>query len=119
MNGWCREGCAGLMAGEHVAAELLRPGDVIRIRHHHDASSADCVTCWETDAMVTDDPVPVSGRTAIRWAGDTRIHGSQAGITGISLFLPGEPALRIGRLRGPRPVNPLTRQPSEAAELRG
>jgi hypothetical protein len=97
------------MTGEHVAAEFLEPGDVIRVRHHHDAPSAECLTCWETDAVVTDDPVPVSGRTAIRWAGDARIHGGQSGITGISLFLPGELALRIGRLPVRSKLNPLTR----------
>jgi hypothetical protein len=86
------------MTGEHVAAGLLQPGDVIRVRHHHDAPSAKCLACWETDAVVTDDPVGVFGRTAIRWAGHPRIGGGQAGVTGISLFLPGEPALRLGRL---------------------
>ena len=83
------------MTGEHVAAGLLQPGDVIRVRHHHDVPSAACLTCWETVAVVTDDPAPVFGRTAIRWAGDARIHGSRAGVTGISLFAPGEPAVRL------------------------
>lgn len=35
---------------------------------------------------------------AISWAGDTRINGSQAAITGISLSQPGEAALRLGHL---------------------
>jgi hypothetical protein len=88
----------GDLVGQHVPAWLLEPGDVIRVRHHHEAQCPDCVTCWETDVVVTDDPEPVSGKMAIRWAGDARIDHSQTGVTGISLFPPGEPALRIGRL---------------------
>jgi hypothetical protein len=86
------------MMGEHVPAWLLEPGDIIRIRHHHDSPCSECLTGWETDVMVTDRPAPVSGKMAISWAGDTRIHGSQTAITGISLFQPGEPALRLGHL---------------------
>jgi hypothetical protein len=86
------------MMGEHVPAWLLEPGDIIRIRHHHDSPCSECLTCWETDVMVTDRPAPVYGKMAISWAGDTRINGSQTAITGISLFQPGEPALRLGHL---------------------
>lgn len=57
--------------------------------------------------MVTGRLAPVSGKMAISWAGDSRINGSRAAITGISLFQPGEPALRLGHLPprlGLRPV---------------
>jgi hypothetical protein len=88
----------GDLVGQHVSAWLLEPGDVIRIRHHHEAECPQCVTCWETDVVVTDNPEPVFGRIAVRWAGDARIEPSQAGVTGISLFHPAEPAERFGRL---------------------
>ena len=107
----------GVMTGEHVAAGLLQPGDVIRVRHHHDVPSAACLTCWETVAVVTDDPAPVFGRTAIRWAGDARIDGSQAGVTGISLFAPGEPAVRLESTRisaSRREIQPGTAAKSHA-----
>jgi hypothetical protein len=58
---------------------------------------SECLTCWETDVVVTDRP-PVYGKMAVSWAADTRINGSQTAITGISLFQPGEPALRLGHL---------------------
>jgi hypothetical protein len=88
----------GDLLGQHVPAWLLEPGDVIRIRHRHEAQCPECVTCWETDVVVTDNPEPVSGKMAIRWAGDARIDQSQTSVTGISLFRPGESALRIGQL---------------------
>ena len=87
--------------GEQVSASLLQPGDLIRVRHEHDSPCSECLVYWETDVVVTDNPVVVSGRLAVKWAGDTRLHGSQAAVTGISLFEPGERALRIGRIPAP------------------
>lgn len=71
---------------------------MIRVRHHHDSQFGRCLACWETDVVVTESPIAVSGRLAVRWAGDARIHGGRPAVTGISLFGPGERALRIGRL---------------------
>ena len=52
---------------------------------------------WETDAVVTERPA-VCGRLAVSWAADAWLHGDRAAVTGISLFEPGERALRIGWL---------------------
>lgn len=89
------------MIGESVPTWLLEPGDVIRVRHHHDSRCGECLAHWETDAVVTERPAPVCGRLAVSWAGDARLHGGRPAVTGISLFEPGEPALRIGRLQIP------------------
>ena len=86
------------MIGEQVPTWLLEAGDVIRVRHHHDSPSSECLACWETDVVVTESPTAVCGRLAVRWAGDSRLHGSRPAVTGISLLWPGERTLRIGRL---------------------
>jgi hypothetical protein len=91
-----------LMTGERVPTWLLEPGDVIRVRHHHDPRCGECLAQWETDAVVTDRPTAVCGRLAVSWAADARLHGNGAAVTGISLFEPGERALRIGRLPSSR-----------------
>ena len=86
------------MTGEQVPAQFLEAGDVIRVCHHHNSEDGQCLSRWETDAVITEDPAPVCGRLAVRWAGDARLHGGRPAITGISVFGPGERALRIGRL---------------------
>lgn len=86
------------MIGEHVPTWLLEPGDVIRVRHHHDPRCGECLAPWETDVVVTECPAPVCGRLAVRWAGGDRFHSGRPSVTGITVFEPGEPALRIGRL---------------------
>jgi hypothetical protein len=86
------------MTGERVPTWLLEAGDVIHVRHHHDCQSAECVAHWEADAVVTEDPVPLGGRLAVKWAGDARLPGSTPAVTGISVLRPDEQALRIGRL---------------------
>jgi hypothetical protein len=86
------------MTGERVPVQFLQAGDVIRICHHHDSRCGECRSRWETDAVVTESPAAVCGRLAVRWAGDARLNGGRPGITGISVFEPGERAMRIGRL---------------------
>jgi hypothetical protein len=71
---------------------------VIRVWHHHDPQCGECLSRWETGAVVTESSAPVCGRLAIGWAGDARLHGGRPAITGISVFRPDERALRIGRL---------------------
>jgi hypothetical protein len=88
------------MTEEHVSPWLLETGDVIRVSHHHDCLGGECLTHWQADAVVIEDPVPVGGRVAVRWAGDTRLPGSTTAVTGISVVRPDEQALRIGRLPG-------------------
>jgi len=87
------------MPGEQVPAQFLERGDVIRVRHHHDPGCGQCLSPWQTDAVVTASPAPVSGRLAVRWAGDARLPGGRGSVTGISGFGPGEQALRIGHFR--------------------
>jgi hypothetical protein len=72
---------------------------VIRIGHRHDGRDGECLSRWQADAVVTGSPVPVGGRLAVRWAGDARLCGGGPAMTGISVFGPGERALRIGRFR--------------------
>jgi hypothetical protein len=86
------------MTGEPVPAQFLEAGDVIRVRHHHDSQCGQCLSHWETDAVVTESPAPVCGRLAVKWAGDARLDGGRPAVTGISMFRPEEQALRIGRL---------------------
>jgi hypothetical protein len=86
------------MPGEQVPVQCLEAGDVIRVRHHHDSLCGECLSHWQTDVVVIQSPDPVSGRLAVRWAGDARLPGGRAGITGISVFGPDEQALRIGAL---------------------
>jgi hypothetical protein len=85
------------MTGEQVPVQFLQPGDVIRIRHQHNSLGGECRSGWQSEVVVTEPPAPVSGRLAVRWAGDARLHGGRPAITGISVFGPGEWALRIGR----------------------
>jgi hypothetical protein len=87
------------MPGEQVPVRCLEAGDVIRVRHHHDCRDGECLCRWQTDAVVTGSPAPVGGRLAVRWAGDARLPGGTGSITGISVFGPGEQALRIGHFR--------------------
>jgi hypothetical protein len=71
---------------------------VIRICHPYDRRDGQCLSRWQTDAVVTGSPAPVGRGLAVRWAGDARLCGGRAAMTGISVFGPGERALRIGRL---------------------
>ena len=87
------------MAAEQVPVHLLRAGDVIRICHHHDRLDGQRLSRWQTDAVVNGSPAPVGVRLAVRWAGDARLHGGRPALTGISVFGPGEWALRNGRFR--------------------
>jgi hypothetical protein len=87
------------MTSEQVPPWLLEAGDVIRLRHHHDPRCGRCLTYWQTDVVVTEKPAPVCDRVAVNWAGDARLLGSRAAVTGVSAFRPDERALRIGRLR--------------------
>ena len=89
------------MAADQVPPLLLEPGDVIRLCHHHDCEWEECLTHWEIDAVVTEEPAPVGGRIAIKWA---RLLDTGHAITGINLLRPGERVLRIGQLRTARPV---------------
>jgi hypothetical protein len=86
------------MTREHVSAWLLEAGDVIRVCHHHDSQCGQCLIRWQTDAVVTEKPASVCDRVAVKWAGDARVLGSRPALTGVSVFRPGEQALRIGRL---------------------
>ncbi len=83
--------------GERVPGWRLEAGDVIHICHHHDLQCGDCLSPWEIDAVVTEDPAVLGGRIAVKWA-KARLLGARHAITGISLFLPDEQVLRIGRL---------------------
>jgi hypothetical protein len=87
------------MVEELVPTWLLQAGDVIRVCHRHDCQWGECLTDWEADAVVTEDPAPVGGRLAVRWAGDTRLPGSTPAVSGISVVSPDEQALRIGHFR--------------------
>jgi hypothetical protein len=86
------------MTAEQVPTWLLAAGDVIRIRHHHDSRCGECRAQWETEAVVADKPVPVSGRLAVNWTAGVRLSVGGAAVTGVSVFSPDEPVVRIGRL---------------------
>lgn len=87
------------MTGEQVPTWLLEAGDVIRVCHHHDSRCGRCLAPWQADAVVAERPAPVAGRVAVKWTGDARLPGSRPGLSGVSVFEPGERALRIGRFR--------------------
>jgi hypothetical protein len=86
------------MTAERVPTWRLEAGDVIRVRHHHNVQCAECLSQWETDAVVTEAPVRVSGRLAVNWAAGTRLTRGRPAVTGISLFGPDEQVMRIGRV---------------------
>ena len=86
------------MTGEQVPARSLEAGDVIRIQHQHDAQCGECLSHWQADAVVTEDPARAGGGFAIKWAGDTRLPGSTPAVTGISVVGPDDKALRLGQL---------------------
>jgi hypothetical protein len=86
------------MAGERVPSLLLEAGDVIHVCHHHDSECGECLSHWEIDAVVTEDPAPMGDKVAVKWANKARLPGARHAITGINLFRPGEQVLRIGRL---------------------
>jgi hypothetical protein len=88
------------MTGEQVPAQLLQAGDVIRVCHQHDSRDGECRSRWETEAVVTESPARICGGLVVKWAGDARLHRGRPATTGISVFGPGDQALRIGRLPG-------------------
>ena len=91
------------MTAEKVLAGLLEPGDVICVHHHHDSRCGECLAPWQTQAVITGRPAPVSGRLAVNWAAGTRPPGARGAITGVSVFSPDEQVVRIGRPPAARP----------------
>lgn len=91
------------MAGERVLPLLLQAGDVIRVRHRHDFECGDCLSHWEIDAVVIEDPAPVGDRVAVKWADAARQAAGGPAISGINLFRTGEHVLRIVHLEAARP----------------
>ena len=86
------------MRGERVLTLLLEAGDVIHLCHQHDSGCSACLSHWEIDAVVTENPAVVYGRVAVKWANTAcQLVGGSA-TTGISVFCPDEQVLRIGRL---------------------
>jgi hypothetical protein len=83
------------MAGERVSSLLLEAGDLIHVCHHHDLQCGECLSNWDMDVVVIEDPAPVEDRIAVKWA---QPFGASHAITGVSLFYPDEPVLRLGRL---------------------
>jgi hypothetical protein len=83
------------MAGERVSSLLLEAGDLIHVCHHHDLQRGECLNNWEIDAVVTEDPAPVGDRIAVKWA---HPFGASHAITGVSLFYPDEPVLRLASI---------------------
>lgn len=83
------------MSSEPVPSLLLQAGDVIHVWHRHHCQSGECLSQWEIDAIVTEDPAPVGRQVAVKWA--HRARSGSAAITGISLFRPDERVLRIGQ----------------------
>lgn len=96
------------MADERVPPLLLEPGDVIHLRHQHDCAWDECLSRWEIDAVVTENPACLGGRVAVKWV---RLLGAGHAITGISLLRPDERVRRIGRALGSQ-----TRHAAVAAE---
>lgn len=91
------------MADERVPSLFLRAGDVIHVCHRHDLASGECLSHWEIDAVVVEDPAPVGDRVAVKWATGARLLAGRSAVTGINLFRPCEQVLRIGRLAAARP----------------
>lgn len=112
------------MPSEPVPSLLLQAGDVIHVWHRHHCQGGECLSQWEIDATVTEDPAPVGRRVAVKWA--HRAWPGTAAITGISLFRPDERVLRIRQPspgiqhehRAPRPVRP-DRVITDRVRLRG
>ncbi len=86
------------MRGERVLTLLLEAGDVIHLCHHHDSGCSACLSPWEIDAVVTENPAVVCGRVAVKWANTAWQCVGGPAITGISVFCPDEQVLRVGRL---------------------
>jgi len=103
-----------VMTAEKVLAGLLEPGDVICVHHHHDSRCGECLAPWQTQAVITGRPAPVSGRLAVNWAVGTRPPGARGAITGVSVFSPDEQVVRIGRPPAARP-GALALMPGAAA----
>src|SRR6266480_2291919 len=61
-----------VMRGERVLTLLLEAGDVIHLCHHHDSGCSACLSHWEIDAVVTENPAVVCDRVAVKWAHTAR-----------------------------------------------
>ena len=85
------------MTAEKVLAGHLEPGDVISVHHHHDSRCGECLAPWQTEAVITGKPAPVSGRLVVNWAAGSRPPGGREAVTGVSVFSPDEQVVRIGR----------------------
>ncbi len=75
-----------------------RRARVIHLCHHHDSGCSACLSPWEIDAVVTENPDVVCGRVAVKWANTARRRVGGPATTGISVFCPDEQVLRVGRL---------------------
>ena len=106
------------MTTQKVLAGLLEPGDVICVQHHHDARCGECLAPWQTQAVITGRPAPVSGRLVVNWAAGTRPPGGRGAVTGVSVFSPGEQVVRIGQRPAAGP-GALALIPRAAARLPG
>ena len=60
------------MRGERVPTLLLEAGDVIHLCHQHDSGCSACLSHWEIDAVVTENPAVVCDRVAVKWAHTAR-----------------------------------------------
>ena len=60
------------MRGERVLTLLLEAGDVIHLCHQHDSGCSACLSHWEIDAVVTENPAVVCDRVAVKWAHTAR-----------------------------------------------
>jgi len=70
---------------------------VICVRHDHDSRSGECLAPWQTEAIITGNPAPVSGKLVVNWTAGTRRPGGREAVTGVSVFSPDEQVMRIGR----------------------
>ena len=65
---------------------LLEAGDVIHLCHQHDSGCSACLSHWEIDAVVTENPAVVCDRVAVKWANTARQLVGGPAITGISVL---------------------------------
>lgn len=86
------------MAVERVPSQFLRAGDVIHIWHRHEPGGGACLSHWEIDAEVTEDPLAVGPRVAVKWASGGRDRTGRPAVTGINMLWPGELVVRVRRV---------------------
>jgi len=82
------------MTAERVLAGLLEPGDVICVQHHHDSRCGECLAPWQTQAVITGRPAPVSGRLVVSWAGHLAARRAGGRHRGQLRWCPGPHAYR-------------------------